>query len=357
MPPAANVSPARLRRLHDILRDLPKDASTNALYDGVCQVELSDPSYVFQLVFSRGRLEIIEGRHDLPAATVALKFDAFLEMATGKLDTRNIPASGERLFAMRAFLFLNQPLEGTLAGYRCAEQRAAARSAPIRTIERASQLTREHLLDALQDGRPVIYSGLVSADELRAWTPASLMSNYADVVTEAPGMQLPMGRLLADIMSGGRIRNAGAPVPAELLPQVAAVPFLTPSKSVVHRLWIASAGLYTGLHRDPVHGLLAHYYGTKAITLYSPDQARYLYPYQRFRAYQPCAVYNIEQPDLEAFPLFAQAEPLKETLRPGEALLIPHGWFHFLKSETLTVSVSIPSPPQESRASRDGGSS
>jgi len=57
MPPAANVSPARLRRLHDILRDLPKDASTNALYDGVCQVELSDPCHVFQLLFSRGSLD------------------------------------------------------------------------------------------------------------------------------------------------------------------------------------------------------------------------------------------------------------------------------------------------------------
>lgn len=345
-PPVDNVAPAQLRRLHDILRDLPTDASGNALYDGVCQVELSDPSYVFHFVFSRGALEIVEGKHAFPVATVALKFDMFLDMATGKLDTRNIPTTGERLFAMKTFMFLNQPLDGALDGYRRTEQRAAARSAPLRTIERAPHLTCDHLSDALQEGRPVIYSGLVSQDELLAWTPANLMSTYANVITEAPGRSLPMGRLLADIMNGGRIRNAGAPVPAELLPHVARVPFLTPSRSVVHRLWIASAGLYTGLHRDPVHGLLAHYFGTKAVTLYSPDQARYLYPYQRFRAYQPCAVYNIEQPDTDAFPLFAHAEPIEVRLCPGEALLIPHGWFHFIKSETLTVSVSIPSPPQ-----------
>jgi len=45
MPLADNVSPAQLRRLHDILRGLPKDASANALRNGVCQVELSAPSY------------------------------------------------------------------------------------------------------------------------------------------------------------------------------------------------------------------------------------------------------------------------------------------------------------------------
>jgi SCP-2 sterol transfer family len=118
MPPAANVSPAQLRRLHDLLRGLPKDASTNALYNGVCQVELSDPSCVFHFVFSRGTAEIVEGKHDSPVATVALKFDVFLDMATGRVDTRNIRTSGERLLAMKAFMFLNQPLEGTLDGYR-----------------------------------------------------------------------------------------------------------------------------------------------------------------------------------------------------------------------------------------------
>jgi len=352
----ASVSPAQLRRLHDILRGLPRDASINALYNGVCQVELSDPSYVFQFAFSRGRLEIVEGKHASPLATVTLKFDVFLDMATGKLDTRNIRTSGERLFALKAFMFLNQPLEGTLEGYRRMEQQAAARHAAIRTIERTSQLTRDHLIDALQDGRPVIYSGLVSQQELQAWSPANLMSTYGHVITEAPGMQVPLGRLLAEIMNSGRIRNAGAPVPHELLPHVATVPFLTPARAIVPRLWIASAGLYTGLHRDPVHGLLVHYFGTKAVTLYSPDQAQYLYPYQRFRAYQPCAVYDIEQPDLDAFPLFAHAEPVQGTLQPGEVLLIPHGWFHFIKSETLTISVSIPSPSQDvNPASRQTG--
>ena len=347
MPLVDKVSPAQLRRLHDILHGLPKDASANALRNGVCQIELSDPSYAFHFVFSQGRVGVVEGKHESPMASVALKFDTFVDMASGKLDTRNIPATGERLFAMKTFMFLNQPPESTLKGYRRTEQLAAARGVRHRTIERASHFARDHLSDALQDGRPVIYSKQVSQDELLAWTPANLMSTYAAAVTEAPGMRVTMGRLLADIMNGRRIRNAGAPVPAELLPQVSRFPFLTPSTSLAHRLWIASAGLYTGLHRDPVHGLLAHYFGTKTITLYSPEQARYLYPYERFRGYQPCAVYDVEQPDLEAFPLFAHAEPLRATLSPGEVLLIPHGWFHFIRSETLTVSVSIPGLPQE----------
>jgi len=97
---------------------------------------------------------------------------------------------------MKTFMFLNQPLESTLDGYRGTEQRAAARSARHRTIERASHLARGHLTDALQDGRPVIYSGLISQDELLAWTPANLMSTYASVVTEL-GMRVPMGRLHA----------------------------------------------------------------------------------------------------------------------------------------------------------------
>ena len=49
---------------------------------------------------------------------------------------------------------------------------------------------------------------------------------------------------------------------------------------------------------------------------------------------------DVDDPDLERFPGFAEAQGLSCTLSPGEALHIPKRWWHHVRAETLSLSVS-----------------
>ena len=50
---------------------------------------------------------------------------------------------------------------------------------------------------------------------------------------------------------------------------------------------------------------------------------------------------DITNPDYEKFPLFKNAEPLKVTVKAGETLFIPSGWWHttYIHNFNLTYAV------------------
>ena len=54
--------------------------------------------------------------------------------------------------------------------------------------------------------------------------------------------------------------------------------------------------------------------------------------------YQHCAV-DARTPDLVRFPRFANAVPIKLTLGPGDALVVPRGWFHYVEAHGHVLSV------------------
>ena len=45
-------------------------------------------------------------------------------------------------------------------------------------------------------------------------------------------------------------------------------------------------------------------------------------------------------PDLQKFPEFSKAPYLQCTLTEGEALFIPKRWWHYVRAETMSFSVS-----------------
>ena len=103
-------------------------------------------------------------------------------------------------------------------------------------------------------------------------------------------------------------------------------------------LWLGARGCVTPLHIDGSHGFLLQVHGKKAVTLFSPDQRRFLYP--AVGTERPhLSLVDPRAPDEDRFPLFAHARAEQFTLEPGDALYLPPGWWH--EVESLDVAVSI----------------
>lgn len=94
------------------------------------------------------------------------------------------------------------------------------------------------------------------------------------------------------------------------------------------------------LHIDylGVHTQLTQIIGEKDFILYSPDQTPCFYPDKVLRNQSPV---NILDPDYSKYPLFKNAKAIKTTLKPGETLFIPSGWWHttYIHNFNLTYAI------------------
>lgn len=123
----------------------------------------------------------------------------------------------------------------------------------------------------------------------------------------------------------------------ELLPDFS-VPAVVKSdeyKSI--NFWLGPRGNVSPLHYDPLDNFLAQVMGTKRCVLFDPSQSDYLYPYDG-KTYFFGQV-DIDNPDLEKFPLQRHAKSIECTIGAGEMLFIPALWWH--QVYTLETSISI----------------
>lgn len=72
-----------------------------------------------------------------------------------------------------------------------------------------------------------------------------------------------------------------------------------------------------------------HFQGTKSVMLFSPTQTKHLYKI-------PFAVHNLEtidldNPDFEKYPALQYVEGLHATMKHGDALYMPSGYWHYIK--------------------------
>lgn len=72
-----------------------------------------------------------------------------------------------------------------------------------------------------------------------------------------------------------------------------------------------------------------HFHGTKSVTLFSPDQTKYLYKI-------PFAVHNLESidldnPDFNKYPALQYLEGQHVVMNHGDALYMPSGYWHYIK--------------------------
>lgn len=78
--------------------------------------------------------------------------------------------------------------------------------------------------------------------------------------------------------------------------------------------------------------------GRKEWTLFAPGDGAWLYPKEDF----PChsRITDVDNVDLERFPDYARATPIKHVQRPGELLFVPAGWWHTAKNLEPSLTIA-----------------
>lgn len=236
------------------------------------------------------------------------------------------------------------------------------------TVPKQGALSQRSLdAEYLGRHRPVVSSGQIDRwGALSHWSPQFFRERFPDREFELDGEQ-HLVRDFVDAVVGPtsprtlylRQRKLKDLFP-ELLPDAdILVPFLQPnwldgkyvllSESLRSDLSIGSdfellfggAGSgFPSLHYDVrhLHAFIFQIYGEKEVTLFSPDQGPCLYPQDEYPNKSRLPVDR--EPDLDEFPLFARAKPVEATLRPGEVLFIPSGWWHSARNPTVSIALT-----------------
>jgi ribosomal protein L16 Arg81 hydroxylase len=100
--------------------------------------------------------------------------------------------------------------------------------------------------------------------------------------------------------------------------------------------WFGPHGTVTPLHHDLMNILLVQVFGRKRVTLIAPDQSPLVYNSEAVYSDVDC-----ENPDYERYPDFRNVQKIEFILEPGEALFLPVGWWHHVRSLDVSTSVSF----------------
>lgn len=95
--------------------------------------------------------------------------------------------------------------------------------------------------------------------------------------------------------------------------------------------------IFPYLHIDDlsVHAFIMQHYGDKHFVVFPPDQTEFIYQKGDQRVSQ---IYDVDNPDLEKYPLFAKAKPIRLVLHAGESVFMPCGWWHTTRVPGTSLS-------------------
>lgn len=136
---------------------------------------------------------------------------------------------------------------------------------------------------------------------------------------------------------GSRYIYSGSTPTAQLLPAFAGenpLP-LVDGKPAEPRVWVGGDSVIAP-HFDESDNIACVVSGKRRFTLFPPEQISNLYvgPIDNTMAGQPASMVELDDPDLDRFPRFAEALKcgLVAEVEPGDAIYIPALWWHGVKA-------------------------
>lgn len=111
-------------------------------------------------------------------------------------------------------------------------------------------------------------------------------------------------------------------------------------------LFVGGEGSKVVMHYDMdlANNFHFNFVGRKKIILYPPDQTGLLYkvPY----SIVSMEIIDMDNPDFDTYPALAKAKGYETILEHGETLFIPSHWWHWIKYEKPSLSLTLRSLPK-----------
>jgi hypothetical protein len=240
---------------------------------------------------------------------------------------------------------------------------------PLSGVDRRARLSKEEFdREYLFPRRPVVVTDALSPwKALGRWTPEFFQERFAERQVNIDGSPRALGPFIDEVLASTAenpapyLRNEELhvvfpelveevePLPSYLSPNWLRRDFNPEEARILTRcgggeIYIGGAGRsFPVVHYDflHTHAFLMQLHGTKHYFLYGPDQTPLMYqvPGDPNRS----DLNDVENPNLEKYPLFAQARGHSFLLEPGEMLFVPSGWWHTVRmlSPSITVSVNV----------------
>ncbi|KAH8302757.1 hypothetical protein KR044_010579 [Drosophila immigrans] len=110
--------------------------------------------------------------------------------------------------------------------------------------------------------------------------------------------------------------------------------------SVDIKAWLGPKHTVSPMHTDPKHNLLCQVFGCKRIILAAPADTANLYAHDTEFLGNTSQI-DAANPDLEHFPLLSRVRFYELLLQPGDCLYLPPKWWHYVRSNSPSFSVSF----------------
>jgi histone arginine demethylase JMJD6 len=231
-------------------------------------------------------------------------------------------------------------------------------------IERRHQLPyADFERDYLRPNKPVILTGALDCwPALGKWSPEYFQQRYGTLEVNVGGRPRPMAEFIdlvlastaeqpAPYLKDAAVRHMSPELIQDIEPFVEyAFPnwlrgrYLFGSISELLNmaeveLFLGGAGARLGeLHCDYVHThtVLCQLFGRKEFTLFAPEDTPWLYADGN-----QSALKRVDEVDLQRYPLFAKATPIRFAQEPGEIVFLPSGWWHTTRLLTASIAVGV----------------
>ncbi len=231
-------------------------------------------------------------------------------------------------------------------------------------IERRNNLSYDEFKNKyLFPRKPVIITDATAKWKASKWTPQWFKERYSDKIVKTDQGEMRMDKFIDAITAdtdepGPFLREQPLkdifpdlidnvePTPAYVLPNwLGGNYFLNPINERLNResyieVNFCGRRIFPYLHIDDlgVHAFITQHYGDKEFIVYHPSQEKYLYRLNNERFSQ---IKDVDNPDLDKFPLFANAKAIRIVLHAGESVFMPCGWWHTTKVPGTSLSTVI----------------